>query len=79
MPERFECTTLAKKAYINTLPFLSFHMPKECGSSKGCGSITGDEKRRRNLSCHTSAVCGSHPLDGQQGRRRVARSSDGKD
>jgi len=24
MPERFECTTLAKKRYINTLPFLSF-------------------------------------------------------
>jgi len=22
MPERFECTTLAKKRYINTLPFL---------------------------------------------------------
>ena len=25
MPERFECTTLAKKCYINTLPFLSFY------------------------------------------------------
>jgi len=24
MSERFECTTLAKKRYINTLPFLSF-------------------------------------------------------
>jgi len=24
MPERFECTTLAKKRYINTLHFLSF-------------------------------------------------------
>ena len=24
MPECFECTTLAKKRYINTLPFLSF-------------------------------------------------------
>ena len=24
MPERFECTTLAKKRYINTLPFLFF-------------------------------------------------------
>jgi len=24
MPERFESTTLAKKRYINTLPFLSF-------------------------------------------------------
>jgi len=26
MPERFECTTLAKKRYINTLPFLSEHI-----------------------------------------------------
>jgi len=24
MPERFECTTLAKKRYINTLPFDPF-------------------------------------------------------
>jgi len=29
MPERFECTTLAKKRYINTLPFLfSFMHPR---------------------------------------------------
>jgi len=30
MPERFECTTLAKKRYINILPFLSFPKATPC-------------------------------------------------
>ena len=34
MPERFECTTLAKKHYINTLPFLSLAAILDAFNSK---------------------------------------------
>jgi len=33
MPERFECTTLAKKRYMNTLPFLFLLLRVPCSNA----------------------------------------------